>query len=47
MANSSTMLVIRIDGMYDCERDMKRVCDDISRQLHPNDSPKAVIPDDC
>ena len=36
-----------IDGMYDCNRDVKRVCDDISRQLHPNDSPKAVIPDDC
>ena len=47
MANSSTMKVIRIDGMYDCERDVKRVCDDIKRYLHPNDSPKAVIPDDC
>ena len=47
MCNSSTMIVIRIDGMYDCNRDVKRVCDDISRQLHPNDSPKAVIPDDC
>ena len=47
MCNSSTMIVIRIDGMYDCNRDVKRVWDDISRQLHPNDSPKAVIPDDC
>ena len=47
MCNSSTMIVIRIDGMYDCNRDVKRVCDDISRQLHPNDSPKAVIPDNC
>ena len=47
MCNSSTMIVIRIDGMYDCNRDVKRVCDDISRQLHPNDSPKAVIPYDC
>lgn len=47
MCNSSTMIVIRIDGMYDCNRDVKRVCDDISRQLHPNDSPTAVIPDDC
>ena len=47
MCNSSTMIVIRIDGMYDCERDVKRVCDDIKRYLHPNDSPKAVIPDDC
>ena len=47
MCNSSTMIVIRIDGMYNCERDVKRVCDDIKRYLHPNDSPKAVIPDDC
>ena len=47
MCNSSTMIVIRIDGMYDCERDVKRVCDDIKRYLHPNDSPKAIIPDDC
>ena len=47
MCNSSTMIVIRIDDMYDCERDVKRVCDDIKRYLHPNDSPKAVIPDDC
>ena len=47
ICNSSTMIVIRIDGMYDCERDVKRVCDDIKRYLHPNDSPKAVIPDDC
>ena len=46
MCNSSTMIVIRIDGMYDCERDVKRVCDDIKRYLHPNDSPKALIPDD-
>ena len=47
MCNSSTMIIIRIDGMYDCNRDVKRVCDDINRHLHPNDSPKAVIPDDC
>jgi len=47
MCNSSTMIVIRIDGMYDCNRDVKRVCDDINRHFHPNDSPKAVIPDDC
>ena len=47
MCNSSTMIVIRIDGMYNCERDVKRVCDDIKRYLHPNDSPKALIPDDC
>ena len=47
MCNSSAMIVIRIDGMYDCERDVKRVCDNIKRYLHPNDSPKAVISDDC
>ena len=47
MCDSSTMIVIRIDGMYDCVRDVKRVCNDINRQLHPNDSPKAVIPEDC
>ena len=42
MCNSSTMIVIRIDGLYDCVRDKKRVCEDISRQMHPNESPKAV-----
>jgi deoxyadenosine/deoxycytidine kinase len=47
MCDSSTMIVIRIDGMYDCVRDVKRVCSDINRQLHPNDSPKAVIPEEC
>ena len=47
MCDSSTMIVIRIDGIYDCDRDVKRVCNDINRQLHPNDSPKAVIPEDC
>jgi deoxyadenosine/deoxycytidine kinase len=47
MCSSSAMIVIRIDGMYDCERDTKRVCEDIKRYLHPNDSPKAIIPDDC
>ena len=45
MANSSTMLVIRIDGMYDCERDSKRVCGDISNYLSSGNSPKpAAIP---
>ena len=47
MCNDSSMIIIRIDGMYDCERDVKRVCDDIKRYLHPNESPKAIIPDDC
>ena len=45
LANSSTRLVIRIDGMYDCERDSKRVCGDISNYLYSNNSPKpAAIP---
>ena len=42
MANSSAMIVIKIDGMYDCERDSVRLCDNISNYLHPNQSPKAV-----
>jgi deoxyadenosine/deoxycytidine kinase len=46
MCNSSTMIVIRIHGLYDCTRDVKRVCEDISRHLHPNESPKAVMPMD-
>ena len=46
LANSSTMVVIKIDGLYDCERDCDRVCEDISNYLHPNQSPKAVLPCD-
>ena len=46
MCDSSTMVVIRINGLYDCVRDVKLVCGDISRHLHPNESPKAVIPYD-
>ena len=42
MANSSAMIVIKIDGMYDCERDSVRLCDNISSYLNPNQSPKAV-----
>ena len=44
LANSSAMVVIRIDGLYDCERDASRVCENISEYLHPNQSPKAAIP---
>ena len=36
LCNSSTMNVIRIDGMYDCERDKVRVCQDMERYLNPN-----------
>ena len=43
-ANSSTMIVLRIDGLYNCERDAPRVCENISEYLHPNQSPKAAIP---
>ncbi len=43
LANSSTMIVIKIDGLYDCERDASRVCDDISGHLYANQSPKAAI----
>ena len=46
MCDSSTMVVIRINGLYDCVRDVKLLCDDISRHLHPNESPKAVMPYD-
>ena len=46
MANPSTMTVIRIDGMYDCERDSSSVCENISNYLHANQSPKAVSPVD-
>ena len=46
LANCSTMIVIRIDGLYDCDRDSARVCDNISQYLHPNQSPKAVIPEE-
>ena len=40
MANSSTMKVIRIDGMYDCERDKVRVCQDMENYLSPNEENK-------
>ena len=40
---NSAILVSKIDGKYDCERDSKRVCEDISGFIHPNQSPKAAI----
>ena len=43
LAKSSTMIVIRIDGLYNLERDTGRVCENISEYLHPNQSPKAAI----
>ena len=42
LADESTRVVIRINGMYDCERDSASVCENISNYLHPNQSPKAV-----
>ena len=44
LANSSAMIVIKIDGLYDYKRDYGRVCENISNYLHPNQSPKAVVP---
>ena len=40
---NSALLVSKIDGKYDLERDSKRVCEDISGFIHPNQSPKAAI----
>ena len=40
---NSAILVSKIDGKYDCERDSKRVCEDIGVFIHPNQSPKAAI----
>ena len=42
LANSSTMHVIRIDGMYDCERDKVRVCQDMESYLCPNGENKIM-----
>lgn len=44
IANSSTMIVIRIDGLYDCERDSVKICENISNYFYQNQSPKAVVP---
>ena len=40
---NSAIIVYKIDGKYDCDRDAKRVCDDIFGFIHPNQSPKAAI----
>ena len=42
LADSSTMHVIRIDGMYDCERDKVRVCQDMESYLCPNGENKIL-----
>ena len=43
LGNSSSMIIIIVDGMYDCERDSDRVCDNISNYLNPNNSTKEVV----
>ena len=43
LAMNSAILFSRIDGNYDCERDEKRICEDIFSFIHPNQSPKATI----
>ena len=42
LANSSTMKVIRIDGMYDCERDKINVCKEMENYLCPNEVNKVM-----
>ena len=42
LADSSTMHVIRIDGMYDCQRDKVRICQDMESYLCPNGENKIV-----
>ena len=42
LADSSTMHVIRIDGMYDCERDKVRICQDMESYLCPNGENKIM-----
>lgn len=42
LANSSTMKVIRIDGMYDCERDKISVCKEMENYLCPNEVNKVM-----
>ena len=44
LTNYSTMIVIKIDGLYDCQRDNARVCEYILKYLHPNQSHKTIIP---
>ena len=43
LAMNSAILFEKIDGNYDCERDEKRVCEDIFNFIHPNQSPETII----
>ena len=38
------MIVIKINGLYDCERDSVEVCENISNYLYQSQSPKAAVP---
>ena len=43
LAENSAILVFKIDGRYDLERDSNSVCENISELIHPNQSPKAAL----
>ena len=43
LAENSAILVFKIDGRYDIERDSNSVCENISELIHPNQSPKAAL----
>ena len=43
LAENSAILVFKIDGRYDLERDSSSVCENISELIHPNQSPKAAL----
>ena len=44
LANASTMIVIKINGLYDCERDSVKICENISNYLYPNQMQKIFVP---
>ena len=44
LANSSAMIVIKINGLYDCERDSVEICENISNYLYQSQSSKAAVP---
>ena len=43
LVKDSTILTLRIDGFYDCERDSGRISEEIFNFIHPNQSPKAAL----
>ena len=43
LAKNSAILVSRVDGLYDCERDSGRISDELFNFIHPNQSPKAAL----